>query len=86
VLDEATSSLDSESEALIQDALNILMRSKTVMVIAHRLSTIMNMDRIIVVDGGKIVAQGSHEELLKQDGLYKKLWSIQAGGFLEDED
>jgi len=85
VLDEATSSLDSESEALIQDALNILMKGKTVMVIAHRLSTIMNMDRIIVVDGGKIVAQGSHDELLKQDGLYKKLWSIQAGGFLEDE-
>jgi ATP-binding cassette subfamily B protein len=81
VLDEATSSLDSESEALIQDALQTLMRGKTVIVIAHRLSTIMRMDRIVVVEGGGIAAQGSHQELLKQGGLYKKLWSIQAGGF-----
>lgn len=81
VLDEATSSLDSESEALIQDALRTLMKGKTVIVIAHRLSTIMQMDRIIVIDGGKVVAAGSHEELLKEQGIYKKLWEIQAGGF-----
>lgn len=82
VLDEATSSLDSESESLIQDALQTLMEGKTVVVIAHRLSTIMKMDRIVVLEEGRIVAEGSHEELLKQGGLYQKLWSIQAGGFL----
>lgn len=82
VLDEATSSLDSESESLIQDALRVLMEGKTVVVIAHRLSTIMKMDRIVVMDGGGIVAEGTHEALLAEDGLYKKLWSIQAGGFL----
>lgn len=81
VLDEATSSLDSESEALIQEALQILMQGKTVIVIAHRLSTIMKMDRIVVMEGGKVVAQGTHAELLKEGGLYKKLWNIQAGGF-----
>lgn len=81
VLDEATSSLDSESEAYIQDALQTLMEGKTVIVIAHRLSTIMKMDRILVLDGGRVVAQGTHEQLLKEDGLYKKLWNIQAGGF-----
>ncbi len=85
VLDEATSSLDSESEALIQDALQVLMRGKTVVVIAHRLSTIMKMDRIVVIENGVVVAEGTHRELLKQGGLYKKLWSIQAGGFHEDE-
>ncbi len=84
VLDEATSSLDSESEALIQDALEILMQGKTVVVIAHRLSTIMKMDRIIVVEKGSIAAQGTHLELVNQDGLYRKLWSIQAGGFIGD--
>jgi ABC-type multidrug transport system fused ATPase/permease subunit len=86
VLDEATSSLDSESEHLIQDALNKLMEGKTVVVIAHRLSTIMAMDRIIVIDGGQVVDQGTHTELLARGGLYAKLWSIQAGGFLKDED
>ena len=85
VLDEATSSLDSESEALIQDALEVLMQHKTVIVIAHRLSTIMKMDRIVVLEGGAIVADGTHQELLEQGGLYQKLWSIQAGGFLVDE-
>lgn len=85
VLDEATSSLDSESEALIQDALEILMRDKTVLVIAHRLSTIMKMDRIVVLEKGKVVAEGTHQELLDQGGLYQKLWSIQAGGFLPDD-
>lgn len=86
VLDEATSSLDSESEALIQDALEVLMQGKTVVVIAHRLSTIMKMDRIIVMEAGSIVAQGTHLELINQPGLYQKLWSIQAGGFLGDGD
>ncbi len=83
VLDEATSSLDSESESLIQDALNNLMKNKTVIVIAHRLSTIMTMDRIIVLKSGKIVEEGTHDELIKNSkGLYKKLWKFQAGGFI----
>ena len=86
VLDEATSSLDSESESLIQDALTVLMQDKTVIVIAHRLSTIMNMDRIVVVEQGQVVADGTHAELLERGGLYQKLWSIQAGGFLSDTD
>ncbi len=83
VLDEATSSLDSESERLIQDALHELMKDKTVIVVAHRLSTIMEMDRILVIEGGKISAQGTHKELLKKKGTYRKLWDIQAGGFAE---
>ncbi len=86
VLDEATSSLDSESEALIQDALRTLMEGKTVIVIAHRLSTIMRMDRIMVIEGGAIAASGTHNDLLNQEGgLYQKLWNIQAGGFLTGE-
>jgi ATP-binding cassette subfamily B protein len=84
VLDEATSSLDSESEALIQDALDTLMKGKTVVVIAHRLSTIMRMDRIVVIENGTVVAEGTHQSLLKQGGLYQKLWSIQAGGFRDN--
>lgn len=84
VLDEATSALDSESEVLIQDALWKLMEGKTAIVIAHRLSTVQKMDRIIVLDNGKIVEQGSHKELLKLNGTYAKLWSHQSGGFIEE--
>lgn len=86
VLDEATSSLDSESEHLIQEALNELMKDKTVIVIAHRLSTIMSMDRIVVVEHGTVRESGTHAELLAQNGLYRELWSIQAGGFLSDPE
>lgn len=86
VLDEATSSLDSHSEHLIQDALDALMKDKTVIVIAHRLSTIQKMDRIVVLDGGKITEEGSHRELLaRPDSLYAHLWNLQAGGFLKAE-
>ena len=83
VLDEATSSLDSESEALIQEALDELMKNKTTIVIAHRLSTIMKMDRIVVMEKGKVVDSGTHAKLAKKTGIYKKLWEIQAGGFIE---
>lgn len=84
LLDEATSSLDSESESLIQDALSNLIKNKTVIVIAHRLSTIMKMDRIIVLDKGAVVENGTHRELLKQkNGLYQQLWKLQAGGFIQ---
>jgi ATP-binding cassette subfamily B protein len=87
ILDEATSSLDSHSESLIQDALNTLMAGKTTIVIAHRLSTIQKMDRIIVVDNGKIIEEGSHADLLQNEtSLYKKLWTLQAGGFLKEDD
>jgi len=82
ILDEATSSLDSHSESLIQDALHKLIQGKTTIVIAHRLSTIREMDRIIVIEKGKIVEDGNHDELSnKKGGLYKKLWDLQAGGF-----
>ncbi len=84
VLDEATSSLDSESELYIQDALKKLMENRTTLVIAHRLSTIMQMDRIVVIDKGNIIEEGKHKELLKaKKGLYQKLWGIQAGGFAD---
>ena len=84
VLDEATSALDSESEALIQDALNNLMKNRTAIVIAHRLSTVANLDRIVVLEDGKIVEQGSHKQLLAKKGSYHKLWSRQSGAFFED--
>lgn len=87
VLDEATSSLDSHSEMLIQDALEKLMRGKTTVVIAHRLSTIRQMDRILVIDNGTIIEEGTHDSLTaNSQSLYKKLWTLQAGGFFLDED
>ncbi len=85
VLDEATSALDSESEKFIQEGLHELMQGKTAIVIAHRLSTIKHLDRIVVLDNGKIVQDGTHEELIRQEGLYAKLWNHQSGGFLEDD-
>ncbi len=86
VLDEATSALDSESEALIQDALLKLMAGRTSVVIAHRLSTVASLDRIVVLQDGKIVEQGSHQELLeKPDGTYRKLWDRQSGAFMGEE-
>jgi ATP-binding cassette subfamily B multidrug efflux pump len=84
LLDEATSALDSEVEAAIQASLYRLMAGKTVVAIAHRLSTIAAMDRLIVLDRGKIVEQGNHESLLAQGGLYASLWSRQSGGFLDE--
>jgi len=84
VLDEATSSLDSESEAAIQKALHELMQGKTVVAIAHRLSTLREMDRILVLDEGKIVEDGTHEALLKKKGLYSELWSHQSGGYIQE--
>ena len=82
ILDEATSALDSEVEAAIQENLNLLMRGKTVIAIAHRLSTIAEMDRLIVMDQGRIVEDGSHAELISRGGLYAQLWARQSGGFL----
>jgi ATP-binding cassette subfamily B protein len=84
VLDEATSALDSESEKLIQAALWKLMENRTAIVIAHRLSTIQRMDRIIVLDHGTIVEEGTHQSLLKNNGTYARLWAHQSGGFLEE--
>lgn len=82
LLDEATSALDSEVEAAIQQSLAELMQGKTVLAIAHRLSTIAALDRLIVLDEGRIVEEGSHTELLQRGGLYARLWAHQSGGFL----
>jgi ATP-binding cassette subfamily B protein len=85
ILDEATSSLDSESEALIQDALWTLLSGRTAIVIAHRLSTVRRMDELIILERGKVVERGSHEDLLSQSGIYATLWAHQSGGFLVEE-
>ncbi|WP_039973910.1 ABC transporter ATP-binding protein [Vibrio jasicida] len=85
VLDEATSALDSEVEAAIQESLNELMQGKTVIAIAHRLSTIAQMDRLIVLDKGNVVEQGTHKELIANNGIYAQLWAHQTGGFLGEE-
>lgn len=84
LLDEATSALDSESEELIQEALWKLMEGRTAIVIAHRLSTVQKMDRIIVMDEGKIVEEGSHKELIRANGSYADLWNRQSGGFIDE--
>ncbi|MFJ8538989.1 ABC transporter ATP-binding protein [Streptomyces sp. NPDC093591] len=85
LLDEATSALDSESEILVQEALWRLMDGRTALVVAHRLSTVATMDRLVVLDRGRIVEQGSHHELLAAQGAYAKLWEHQSGGFLDDD-
>jgi ATP-binding cassette subfamily B multidrug efflux pump len=86
VLDEATAALDSEVEAAIQESLKDLMRDKTVIAIAHRLSTIAALDRLVVMDGGRIVEEGTHDALLRARGLYARLWERQSGGFLAAND
>ncbi|OLQ72854.1 multidrug ABC transporter ATP-binding protein [Photobacterium proteolyticum] len=85
ILDEATSALDSEVEAAIQESLYQLMEGKTVIAIAHRLSTIAAMDRLIVLDDGQVVEQGTHQELIESDGIYAQLWEHQTGGFIGDD-
>lgn len=85
VLDEATSALDSESERLIQDALENLMRGRTSIVIAHRLSTVASLDRIVVLGDGKLIEDGTHADLVQADGEYARLWDRQSGSFLGSE-
>jgi len=85
VLDEATSALDSEVEGAIQENLATLMQGKTVIAIAHRLSTIAAMDRLVVMDRGRVVEQGTHAELVAAGGIYAQLWNKQSGGFIGDQ-
>ena len=85
MLDEATSALDSEVEAAIQESLDKVMQGKTVLAIAHRLSTIAAMDRLVVMDRGRIVEVGDHKSLLAAGGIYARLWSHQSGGFLAED-
>jgi ATP-binding cassette subfamily B multidrug efflux pump len=85
VLDEATSALDSEIEAAIQESLGLLVQGKTVLAIAHRLSTIATMDRLLVMDQGRVVEEGTHASLIRQGGIYADLWARQSGGFLGHE-
>lgn len=80
ILDEATSALDTESEQMVQNALNNLIANRTTFVIAHRLSTILNADKIVVIDQGSIVEEGNHDQLIRQEGLYKKLYDMQFKG------
>jgi ATP-binding cassette subfamily B protein len=84
VLDEATSALDSESEALVQEAIWRLMAGRTALVVAHRLSTVAQLDRLVVLDAGRVVESGTHQQLLAADGAYARLWARQSGGFLLD--
>jgi len=86
LLDEATSALDSESEILIQQALWRLMEGRTAFVVAHRLSTVARMDQLVVLDHGQIAEKGTHQELLRRNGIYARLWQHQSGGFLDDDD
>jgi ATP-binding cassette subfamily B multidrug efflux pump len=86
LLDEATSALDSEVEAIIQETLYGMMAGKTVIASTNRLSTIAEMDRILVMDDGRIVEEGTHDALLAKDGLYAAFWSRQSGGFLKTEE
>ena len=86
ILDEATSALDSVTEKKIQLGLDNLMKGRTVVVVAHRLSTISHMDRILVFDQGRIVEDGSHQQLLLRGGHYARLWNMQAGGFLPEQE
>ncbi len=86
ILDEATSALDSEVEAAIRDTLYGMMEGKTVIAIAHRLSTIAQMDRIVVLDGGRVAEQGAHAALLNNGGLYARFWARQSGGFIGLEE
>ena len=86
VLDEATSAMDSEVEAAIQENLFQLMEGKTVIAIAHRLSTIAQLDRLVVIDAGKLIESGSHDELVQNSRIYADLWARQSGGFLAPEE
>ena len=84
ILDEATSALDSESEKLIQESLETLMKGKTVIAVAHRLSTISHLDRLVVMREGQIIEEGTHTDLISEGGLYAHLWAMQSGGFIKD--